>query len=144
MTGLFVQVGPQSVGYIADGNGCWIWTGGTTGHRAAYGTMKVRGKRVMAHRYLFEKARGPIPQGMEMDHLCRNPSCVNPSHLEAVTHKENMNRGNAPSAIAKRTGLCPKGHQLEGRNLFIRKNGKRTCMECKRATERAWEARHKS
>mgnify|MGYP001593407743 CR=1 FL=1 len=80
--------------YTVNENGCWIWNGkpASTG----YGKTWVKGKTVNAHRYMFEKTKGQIPAGFQLDHLCRIPLCVNPSHLEIVTPAENTRRGLLP------------------------------------------------
>ena len=109
---------------------CWIWTGSKT--TQGYGMIRVDGQHVYAHRWSYEQANGQIPQGLEMDHLCRNPSCVNPSHLEAVTHRENGIRGNSPCAENARKTHCPHGHSLEDAYIY-RARGRtgRMCRTCK-------------
>lgn len=74
-------------GYLSP---CWLWTGKQ--HKKGYGLIQVRGKRQRAHRYVYEQLVGPIPEGLEIDHLCRNKPCVNPDHLEPVTLRENLRR----------------------------------------------------
>lgn len=69
---------------------CWIWTGTLNG--AGYGTFRVNGRTVGAHRFAYEREHGPIPEGLELDHTCEVTACVRPSHLEPVTHKENVRR----------------------------------------------------
>lgn len=81
--------------YVVDAEtGCWIWQRARDGK--GYGLTKCGGrKNCRAHRISYERHRGPIPEGMDLDHLCRNPPCVNPDHLEPVTHAENIRRGYA-------------------------------------------------
>ena len=92
--------------YIPEPNtGCWLWTGGVTGGVSGpklYGVMKIKGKRAMAHRVAYELYVGEIPEGLIIDHLCRQPCCVNPDHLEPVTPSENILRGNGPEVWRKR------------------------------------------
>lgn len=80
---------------VDEATGCWIWLHGKSG--AGYGQLHVKHSRprrmVYAHRVYYERHVGPVPDGLELDHLCRNPSCVNPEHLEPVTHAENIKRG---------------------------------------------------
>lgn len=89
---------------------CWLWIASLS--TPGYGQMKVGPKVLQAHRISYEIARGPIPEGLVIDHLCRVPACVNPSHLEAVTQRENMLRGTAPAAASRR-GVCQRGHKWE-------------------------------
>lgn len=83
------NAGPE---YVEDPEtGCWVWQRCTG--RAGYGYTSVDGVRVSAHRAFYERHVGPIPEGLHIDHLCRNTSCVNPDHLEPVTCAENLRRG---------------------------------------------------
>jgi hypothetical protein len=124
--------------------GCWIWNG----YRAVgYGQIR-RGRRgtslVGTHVAAYEHFVGPVPDGLELDHLCKTPPCCNPRHLEAVTHAENLRRSDIPSAggramgaIQKAKTQCPKGHEYTDGNTIICQ-GKRVCRACKnrRASER--------
>lgn len=116
-------------------NGCIVWT--ASGNGAGYGAMYIaKGKRVLAHRWAYEHYVGPIPDGLHLDHLCRNTLCVNPDHLEAVPHKVNTLRGIAPTAVNAAKTHCLKAHPLSGPNLYITRQGKRHCRECHRMRER--------
>lgn len=102
-----------------DDNGCWLWTGHTM--KNGYGLSALDGRKEYAHRVSYIVHRGPIPEGLHLDHLCRIRHCVNPEHLEAVTQQTNNER-----ATAART-RCRNGHPLDG----IRKNGAKTNRYCK-------------
>lgn len=106
---------------------CWAWVGAKT--TQGYGTIERDGKLILAHRASLQ-LHG-LALGENTDHLCRNKLCVNPEHLESVTIRENSARGNAPSAIALRTGMCKNGHALTGWNVREnRKPGWRRCRTC--------------
>jgi len=119
---------------VPDGTGCFIWSGYKTPR--GYGWVRLAGRNLRAHRAAYEIAIGPIPEGLCIDHLCCNPSCVNPLHLEAVTWWTNTLRGKA-SPIAKRALAthCPSGHPYTDANL-ITGDGYRRCAECRRAKSR--------
>jgi len=102
-----------------------------------YGEFKRNGKTYKAHRIAWEKANGPIPPGMQIDHLCRNPACVNVNHLEAVTQRVNILRGFGTAAINARKTKCKRGHPLEGSNLCKTLDGRRKCRACNSAWQRA-------
>jgi hypothetical protein len=110
---------------------CWLWCGGIAGRGYGYfATPPLR--HVYAHRFSYELAHGEIPDGLTIDHLCRNKLCVNPAHLEAITNQENNRRGNSATALNSRKTHCPLGHPLFGDNLqpaALRK-GKRECRIC--------------
>lgn len=105
-----------------DENDCWNWTGKI--NKGGYGYLSSRGKYYLAHRISYEFFVGEIPDGLTIDHLCRNRRCVNPNHLEVVTLKENISRGER----ARQTH-CLRGHPLFGNNLYIDSNHRR-CRKC--------------
>lgn len=110
---------------------CWFWQGAKT--RSGYGNFmltKTPPKYVAAHRIAYEHYRGPIPEGLHLDHLCRNRSCVNPWHLEPVTNRENAQRG----ARGRMVTHCRNGHPYNEENTMWRKNGRRGCRACARET----------
>ena len=105
-----------------------------------YGVRYYQGRQQRAHRISYEMAVGPIPDGVVIDHLCRNRACIRPGHLEAVTQRENILRGAAPSAAYAVATHCKSGHPLSGDNLILRssrKSGGRECQACKREAD-AW------
>lgn len=119
--------------YVVSETGCWIWTSYIfpRGY-ASFCTKVVGGKsqNVYAHRVSYTWFVGPIEDGLEIDHLCRTPACVNPAHLEPVTSAENRRR-----AVAARQ-FCKHGHEFTPENTYVRKSGARNCRECGRATKR--------
>ena len=126
---------------IAVENDCWIWTGAK--NNKGYGSVADgHGGSVLAHRKTYTLGKGEIPAGLQIDHLCRRPSCVNPAHLEAVTDVENMRRRYAQMTH------CPQGHELSGSNLRLsmKKDGseRRVCITCQRAYMRARRAQLKA
>lgn len=138
--GVFVQMNENSIrahcqptGYVIQENGCWDWVGGHT--TAGYGTTWNGRGMVYAHRLLYERHKGPVPEGLHIDHLCRNRGCVNPDHLEAVPCKENIRRGDSPAAIARRTNRCGRGHEFTPENTYRRPNGGRMCRACRDLVE---------
>jgi HNH endonuclease len=120
---------------------CWIWTGGTSN---GYGRIWRDGRVTPAHRVAYEMLVGPLADDREPDHLCRNHPCVNPTHLEAVTRRENLRRGVGHGAETH----CPKGHPYSGDNLMLErgKNGSTTrrCKTCNREKVRRYTAEKKA
>ncbi len=116
-------------------SGCFLWVGFV--NPDGYGLIQVDGSARGAHRVAYELGKGSIPQGMQIDHLCRVRCCVNPDHLEAVTGKVNTLRGQSIQALNAIKTRCSHGHLLEGQNLRLRPNGSRACkMCCRDATRR--------
>ena len=121
---------------IAPG-GCWEWQDSL---RDGYGRFNIGCRRVSAHRFAYETFVGPIPDGLEPDHLCRNRSCVNPFHLEPVTRSVNMKRGDAGLATALRERAkthCPGGHPYDAVNTYVDRKGWRKCRPCRRQQAKA-------
>jgi hypothetical protein len=114
-------------------DGCWDWRGGKD--PGGYGTMTNRKKQHKAHRFVYELIVGPIPDGLQLDHLCRNRGCVNPAHLDPVTCLENIRRGEGHGSETH----CPQGHHYEGANLRVYK-GRRYCRTCVIERAAAWRA----
>ena len=119
------------------GEPCWVWTRAKSRH--GYGRIKVHGKNLQTHRVAYTERYGEIPDGLVIDHLCRNTGCCNPDHLRAVTDAENLHAEGSASpakANAERTH-CKNGHALEGDNLMHHeRRSQRTCRECANAAKR--------
>lgn len=119
-------------------NGCQEWTAYRGGN--GYGRFYYGGKGALAHRWSYEFHVGPIPDGLVIDHRCRNRGCVNPDHLEAVTMSENVLRGIGPETTAARRraiSRCPQGHPYTDENTYVDGQGGRACRICKRSHARA-------
>lgn len=119
---------------------CWLWSGAhfkKTGY-AMFSMKNADGKwrPTTAHRIAWRLYRGEFDPDLEPDHLCRNRGCVNPWHGEPVTRRVNMMRGEHPTAVQSRTGMCIAGHEMTEANTVRRKNGKRECRECVRRRDR--------
>ena len=114
--------------------GCWIWKGCFGGYQKlarSYGRFYLNEKNVMAHRFSFEYFnKKTIPDGFHIDHLCCNTKCVNPNHLEVVTERENMLRAKNPLSSQAHKTHCKRGHLLNGKNLYVGKDGHRKCLTC--------------
>lgn len=132
--------------YMPDG--CIEWTGYMV--RGGYGMVCVDSRMVLVHRFVYEAMVGPIPADLEIDHLCRNRRCFNPTHLEPVTQVENRRRGLLPTmaptyldraravyvANARAKTHCPYGHPYDEANTYITKRGHRNCRACSRERSR--------
>jgi hypothetical protein len=137
-------------------SGCWLWTAYVMPNgygtfrlpRSSYGTFKDGKSMVLAHRFAYEALVGPIPDGASIDHLCRVRHCVNPEHLEPVTQRINVLRGESGPAHNARKTHCKRGHELTPDNVAIRtlRDGgpSRVCITCRRIYMRARYAMTKS
>ena len=118
--------------------GCWIWKGRKTAR--GYGEFWMNSDRgiIPAHRAAYELIVGKVPDGLTLDHLCKNKACVNPDHLEPVTNRENLLRGGGTTSINAKKTHCPKGHPLIEGNLVpsYLEYGQRTCLTCYREKTR--------
>lgn len=128
------------VAYIAlQDDGCIVWTGGKSGGKSGggYGMFSAVGTRgvehrVLTHRWSYEQFVGPIPEGFDIDHLCRNRACLNPDHLEPVTRAENIRRASALKTC------CPAGHPYTAENTYVRPGTvHRKCRACARQRDLA-------
>lgn len=125
-------------------SGCWLWSGATT--KAGYGVLNLSRKVHLAHRMSYELFIGPIPEGLQLDHLCRIRCCVNPKHLEPVTNQENARRGLGGKWFGKIQSAkthCPFGHEYSQENTMLQK-GHRLCRTCRRRRWHEWKGRQVS
>lgn len=121
---------------------CWEWTGATTGR--GFGAILHDGTMMQAHRVVYLDRVGPIPEGLTLDHLCRNKACVNPHHMEPVSIRENILRSTSPSAVNARKTHCPQGHAYDDENTYRDPIGRRFCRACMRAHQRRYAAQRKA
>lgn len=116
---------------VQKGDGCWEWN--ASREKAGYGSFRLGERTVKAHRYAYELVVGPIPEGLHLDHLCRNRGCVNPDHLEPVTHRTNVLRGAGVTAANARKTHCIHGHEFTPDNIVPLPGGGRKCRACQLA-----------
>lgn len=122
---------------------CWNWTAALNHY--GYGVVRVEKRARMAHRHIYELLVGPIPERRDLDHLCRNRRCVNPAHLEPVSRRTNLLRGQTITARNAAVTHCPHGHEYTAANTitFRKKNGgeSRVCRTCFNASVKRIKAR---
>lgn len=126
-----------------DANECWIWQAWCD-KPSGYGRFHLDGRMARAHRVAYQLFVGPIPEGLEVDHLCFVTSCVNPAHLEAVTSHENILRSNNMAARHLRARLCPQGHAFTPDNTKITTEGARRCRTCHRRMNSEYKRRKRA
>lgn len=127
---------------LFEGAPCWEWQ--MSCMKAGYGQLFVAGKNNYTHRLMYQLMTGPIPEGLELDHLCRNRKCCNPAHLEAVTSKENTRRGQSNEASKNKTH-CKQGHEFTPENTRRHKStGGRYCRTCMNARGKARKAKYRA
>ena len=123
------------------GEGCWLWTAGKDAY--GYGAFRLQGRTVKAHRIAYELLLGEMPDGTELDHLCRVHACVRPDHLEPVTHSENWRRGKGRDGLAtlwqdrRNKTHCKSGHEYTAANTYVFPSGARACRTCRSEWDRA-------
>jgi len=121
---------------VVQPSGCWIFMGATS---EGYGQVGVEGRLKRVHRLAYEFARGEIPAGLVIDHICRVRACANPWHLRAVSARDNL-LADGSLTIVKRNAdkrRCPSGHSFDATNTYLRPDGKRVCRTCKNEQQRA-------
>lgn len=130
--------------YSVDPSGCWNWMGAISGGGYGQVWQSDARKNVRAHRLVYEILTGPIDPGKQLDHLCRNRRCVNPAHLEPVSCRENLLRGETRAAKSAAATECPRGHAFDAANTLVsrsRAGSQRQCRACARDRARARRAR---
>lgn len=141
--------------YKDPSTGCWLWTGCC--YPNGYGAFRVKGRTRPAHCYSYELHIGLVPEGRELDHTCHKPEqcagsytcihrkCVNPAHLEPVTHVENLRRGGRPGSFHRNKTQCVAGHPYDDANTYVAPaSGYRYCRECSRLAQQRHRAKNEA
>jgi HNH endonuclease len=141
---LFCRVTPgPAPAHRLELGGCWVFTGSARcGSKLQYGQARhpETGRAVPAHRLAWELENGPIPEGLDLDHLCRRELCIRPFHLEPVTHRTNVLRGQAPNILIHLSGVCAEGH-----SDWYQRPGSTSlqCRPCRAEYMREWRRAHR-
>src|SRR5579872_16426 len=122
-------------------SGCWLWSGCIL--KNGYGQFWLNDKNWKAHRVSYLLFKGRLIEGLVIDHLCRNRACVNPDHLELVTHRTNLLRGETLNAKELNQTHCKRGHPFDDGNTYVDPSGSRSCRTCLRAKYKAYRQRKK-
>lgn len=120
---------------------CHVWQGCLDKDR--YGWWSVENRSLKPHRWAYERWVGAIPAGLVIDHLCNNPSCVNPCHLQAVTQRENVLRGTGITAWHLAKTHCHRGHEFSPENTYVATNGGRVCKTCRKGHMASYREKRK-
>lgn len=129
-------------GFVAEAAGdCWEWGGGQTENGYGQFTVRPGASPVRAHRFAYQELVGEIPDGLQLDHLCRNRLCVNPWHLDPVPGRVNTLRGEGISARNARKSACVHGHLFTPENTYLDSRGRRLCRMCRAQARAAFRAR---